>query len=296
MMHRLRLAVVGPGRVGQALACGWADAGVELVGFVGRDNDKSRAAVAAVGHGRALQLSDLAKANVIVLAVGDSDLPAAVQSCVAALPDRGPSVWLHTSGMHDLSVLAPLGGASVRLGALHPVVPFPDPRSARPQLEGRPAVLLGEPRVQRLLRRLVNCLGMLPLSGQAGDRTLYHAACAIAANGLTALRSVVDRVLAGSEVLDREDAQRLADELMSAALDACRRLGARDALSGPIIRGDSNTVAAHRQALEVGGLEVDEVYRGLMTEALRLAGQRGLDEAATDALSRVLAPTKGSDS
>ncbi|MEC7583647.1 MAG: DUF2520 domain-containing protein [Planctomycetota bacterium] len=295
-MHRLRLAVVGPGRVGQGLARGWAEAGVSLLGFVGRDEAACRSAVAGVGHGRPLQLGDLGQANVIVFAVGDSDLPAAVTACAAALSDRGPGLWLHTSGMHDLSVLAPLAGASVRLGALHPVLPFPDPQSARPQFEGRPAVLLGEPQVQRLLRRLVQPLGMRPLSGQAGDRTLYHAACAIAANGLTALRSVVDRVLAESSVLDREGAATLADELMSAALDACRRLGARDALSGPIVRGDSQTVSAHRQALEDGGLGVDGVYRGLMSEALRLAGQRGLDDGAVADLMRVLAAPNDSSS
>jgi len=280
---------VGPGRVGQALGHRWAEAGADLLGFVGRDSGRTAAAVAAVGRGRVLELRDLAAANVIAFAVGDSDLARVVGASVAANPQRRPSLWLHTSGRHGLEVLAPLRGPSVRLGGLHPVSPFPDPRSGRVGLDGRPAVLLGEQRALRLLRRLASWLGMVPLLGQQGDRTLYHAACALAANGLTALRSAVDRVLAAAAALDCGDAERLADGLMSAALESCRRLGARDALSGPIMRGDDKTVAAHRAALLTKGLALDDLYRALMTQALDLAVQRGLDEPATEALRKALA-------
>ncbi|MGE3175250.1 MAG: DUF2520 domain-containing protein [Planctomycetota bacterium] len=301
----IRLAIVGPGRVGQALGRRWAESGVDLLGYVGRDRARTAAAVAFAGRGRALQLADLRTAHVVVLAVGDPDLPELVAAAAAAGCTRRCALWLHTSGRHGLSVLAPLAAVApasgrpadcVRLGALHPVAPFPDAAAGLAGLPDRPAVLLGEPRARRLLGRLCDRLGMRPLwADPRGDRTLYHAACALAANGLTALRAAVDEALAASSVLSPADAARLAQSLMAAALDACARHGAAAALSGPVARGDDATVAAHRTALlgtaaaaDADPAPLDEVYRVLMLQALRLARRRGLDDAADRALRRAL--------
>lgn len=72
----------------------------------------------------------------------------------------------------------PLRNGTVRLGALHPVAPFPDAASGMPKLAGRPALLLGDARARRLLERLAVLLGMQPMHSSGGDRLLYHAACA----------------------------------------------------------------------------------------------------------------------
>ena len=285
----IRLAVVGPGRVGSALGHRFAAAGADLLGFVGRSAASAAAAVAFAQHGRVLALADLATAHVVVFAVGDPDLAAAVAAAAAAVARRRCSLWLHTSGRHGLEVLAPLAGSGVRLGSLHPVAPFPDAATGLRQLAGRPVVLLGDARSRRLLLRLATMLGMQPLWARPGDRTLYHAACALAANGLTALRGAVDTVLANAAVLAPQDADVLADALMAAALQACRERGAAAALSGPVARGDDATVAAHRTALLAhGGQALDDVYRALMVQALELALRRGLSESAATALRRAL--------
>jgi predicted short-subunit dehydrogenase-like oxidoreductase (DUF2520 family) len=289
----VRLAVVGPGRVGTALGRRWAEAGVDLLGFVGRTAASAAAAVAFCGRGRVLALADLARAHAVVLAVPDPLLPEVVRAAAAAAPGRACSLWLHTSGRHDLSVLEPLRAASVRLGALHPVAPFPDVATGLQQMAGRPAVLLGEPRALRLLARLARMLGMQPLESRGGDRALYHAACALAANGLTALCAAVERAFAAAAALAPDDARAVAQALMAAALQATRDRGAAAALSGPVARGDAATVAVHRRALRGVANELDDAYRALMVQALALAEQRGLSAAAAAAVRQALAGGAG---
>jgi predicted short-subunit dehydrogenase-like oxidoreductase (DUF2520 family) len=232
--------------------------------------------------------ADLAAAHVVVFAVPDPVLPDVVRAAAALVPGRRCSLWLHTSGRYDLAVLEPLRAHSVRLGALHPVAPFPDAETGYRQLVGRPMVVLGDARAQRLLTRLAESLGMLALQSSGGDRMSYHAACALAANGLTALCAAVDRLLAASAVLGASDARLLAQSLMGSALVACGDRGPKNALSGPVVRGDAATVRAHRHAVAAIDPSLDAIYRALMAEALLLAQQRGLAPALLDAVRAAL--------
>jgi predicted short-subunit dehydrogenase-like oxidoreductase (DUF2520 family) len=284
----LRIVVIGPGRVGLAFARQFHRAGIEA-GLVGRDPVRTARAVAQAGCGRAATLVELAAAHVVLFAVGDAELPAAIAAAAAAAPVRRCSLWLHTSGRHGLEVFAPVVGAGCRRGALHPVAPFPAVEVAAPVWSGAPAVIEGDPRSQRLLRRLCGWLGLQPLPMAAGaDRGLYHAACALAANGTTALRAVVDRTFAGARGLAAGDAALVADALMAAALQGCRDRGPIAALSGPVRRGDATTVQLHLQRLQAQVAGAVPSYRALMQVALELAVAGGLPPAAAAAVAAAL--------
>jgi predicted short-subunit dehydrogenase-like oxidoreductase (DUF2520 family) len=270
------------------LARGLSQRGVEVLGFLGRSPQNVAAAILFAGAGRALAVTDLRAAHAVVFAVGDGDLAAAVQQCAAA-PPRRCSLWLHTSGRFGLDVLAPLVGTGARLGSLHPVLPFSSAAAGFRALAGAPAVLQGEPRSRRLLSALAVRLGMVPLWAEAGDRTLYHAACVLAASGVTALRALVDQLLQQSSGLPAGGAAVVVDSLMRAALAGAAALGPAAALSGPLARGDAATVAAHLAALAARAPAAVPAYRAVLQAALPLAAQRGLSAEQLAALARVLA-------
>jgi predicted short-subunit dehydrogenase-like oxidoreductase (DUF2520 family) len=277
--------------VGRALARGLARdsaaGAVDLLGFLGRRGAAAEEAVQFAGTGRTLQIGDLASAHAVMFAVGDQDLEAAIASCIAA-PPRSCSLWFHTSGRHGLAPLAAVAAAGARIGAFHPALPFADPADALRRLPNAPAVLQGDAHALPMLRRLAQLLHMRAMVLHGGDPLLYHAACALAANGGTALFALVEQVLARQGGLAPADRRQLTLALMQAAVAACGEQGPAAALSGPVLRGDAATVRGHLQALGQDAADALPAYRALMREALGLAHRRALDPNAYAALQHLL--------
>lgn len=282
----LSFAVVGPGRVGTALACLWVDSGCRCLGFAGGSPASARRAIERCGQGAVLDRAAAVRAHVVLLTPPDSELRAVVRDCAAAAPP-GPRLWLHTSGLFDLDVLAPLRGERVRLGSLHPLCPVPDPTAGVRDLPGKPAVVAGGGK-GRLLELLARRAGLLPVRLEGGiDRAVYHAACALAANGLTALADLVQELLERSGGGDA--GRSLAVALMRAALDSVARAGAAAALSGPVQRGDRHVIERHLRALSSEVPDALPVYRALMERAAQLAGRAGhLAPAQVEAVAALL--------
>ena len=282
----MRIAIVGPGRVGTACAARFQAASADVLGFVGRDPARTEAETRRLGLPGPLQFADLARAHVVVFAGGDDQLQRAVGEA-ASVGGRRCSLWLHTSGRHDLEVLEPATRLGARIGSLHPLAPFsaslPDAR-----IEGAPALLEAGPRSASLLRRLCGMLGLEPILCGSQNRALYHAACALAANGATALFGMARDVMVAAGGLEAQDAQRIVAALMAAAVDGSGRYGAGPALSGPVRRGDAATVAAHLAELAAHAPAALPGYRALMERALALAASEGLSERACASVAAAL--------
>ncbi len=284
----LRVAIVGPGRVGQAVGRRLVQSGVDLLGFVGRRAGGAAAAAAFAGAGRALAGPDLAAAHVLIFCVGDGDLGAAIAGAATG-GSRRCQLWLHTSGRFGLEVFDAARAAGVRAASLHPVLPIASASQGAEQLAGALAVAAAEPRARRLVQRLGERLGLQLLWRHGGDAVLYHAACALAANGATALHAVAERVLAAAGGLDGTARALIVDRLMQASLANCRAVGAAAALSGPVRRGDAGTVEAHLEALAASAPDALHLYRAAMGAAVPLAQAAGLDESAAAAVRAALA-------
>lgn len=286
----LRIVIFGPGRVGTAFARRLRSHGVDVLGFVGRDAGRAAAAVAAAGTGAVLRPQDHARAHVVVFAVGDDELPAAIAAAARAAPVRPCSLWVHTSGRHGLEVFDGLSG--IRRGLLHPVAPFAaDAARSAEAMVGAPGVYAGDPAALRLLQGLCRRLDLVPIAGAPGDRALYHAACALAANGLTALCAAAAEAFARSQVVTAADAPRLLLALMRAALQGCAEQGPAHALSGPVRRGDAATVALHLRALRAHTPQLVPLYTATAAVALQLARSAGLAEDRARAVAAVLGGT-----
>lgn len=281
----LRIAIVGPGRVGTAFAQQFAAGRAAFLGFVGRDPAHVQRALQQVGAGAALTSAELGRAHVVVFAVGDSELAAAVRTQAAAAPPRPCSLWLHTSGRFGLEVFDGVPGC--RRGALHPVAPFVDPVASASACRGAVALVESGPGSRRLLHVLCDLLALQAIDWPGGDRTLYHAACALAANGTTALWAQAESVFVAAG-LSPAAARSLCASLVPAAAALCRALGPVEALSGPVRRGDAATVTAHRQRLACALPSAQPSYQALMLAALQLASAAGLPEDRAAAVRAAL--------
>ena len=228
--------VIGAGRAGGALARALADAGWSVDGPLGRDADLTTAATGA---------------RLLVLAVPD-----AVVAEVAAAVAPGEAVVAHLAGSLGLGVLA----GHRRVASLHPLVALPDAERGAQRLPGAWFATAGDP----IATEVVGVLGGRSVDVADDDRVVYHAAAAMAANHLVALLGQVERVAAGIGV---PLAAYL--DLARGSLDDVAAAGPAAALTGPVSRGDWDTVSRHLAALPQ---DERPAYALLADAARRLAG------------------------
>ncbi len=300
MLVPVSFAVIGPGRVGTALARRWHEAGLRCVGFFGRDPARVRAAVEFAGAGEAIEdPAGLQGADAVAVTVSDGALAEVVASLAARHAVGARALWLHTSGVHGLAPLAPVVARGGRPGALHPACPFPDAASGYAALPGRSALVEGTTDARALLEKLARAAGLHPIYTEHVDRGLYHAACALSANGTTALLGLCAALLEHAAGLPADSASALAGDLGGAAARLTAERGAVAALTGPVRRGDAEVIARHRQALhdvaraDPTCADAEDLYRALMALALGFARRAGLSARAAARIVRTLAEDRG---
>jgi predicted short-subunit dehydrogenase-like oxidoreductase (DUF2520 family) len=231
-----RIAIVGGGRAGTALAAAFRAAGVAVTGPLGRG-------AAAPG------------AATVLLCVPDAEI-----SSAAAAVEIGPPVG-HCSGATGLDVLAPHAAFS-----LHPLMTFAG-AGAPSRLAGAGAAIAGAtPQTLALARALAVTLGLHPIEIAAEDRVAYHAAASIASNFLVTLEAAAERLAATAGV-----ERRLLLPLVRATVENWGQLGPGRALTGPVARGDEQTIERQRSAVAERAPELVDLFDSLAATTRVLA-------------------------
>jgi len=243
---RLRVGVVGAGRVGSALAAALALAGHTVVAASG---------VSAASRRRAADLlpgvplldppAVLDRADLALLAVPDDALPRLVEGLAGAGVVRAGQLLAHPSGRYGTAVLDPALRRGALPLALHPVMTFTGTPVDVARLAGCTFGVTAPEPLRLVAEALVVEMGGEPAWVPEEQRVLYHAGLAGAANHLVTLVAQALDVLRAAGI---DDPARALGPLLSAALDNALRSGDA-ALTGPVVRGDADTVTAHLQAL-----------------------------------------------
>ncbi|MGI8679239.1 MAG: Rossmann-like and DUF2520 domain-containing protein [Jatrophihabitans sp.] len=243
---RLRVGVVGVGRVGSALGAALARAGHEIVAVSGV-SAASRDRAARMLPGAAVLPPDetVAIADLVLLAVPDDVLRPLVSGLADAGAWRDGQLAAHTSGAHGIGILDPAAARGVLALALHPVMTFAGRPEDLDRLDGAAFGVTALDDLRVVAESLVLEMGGEPVWVPEPARPLYHASLTIASNHLVTL--VNDAMSLLSDVGVTEPA-RLVAPLLSASLDNVLRLGDA-ALTGPVSRGDGDTVRAHVRTL-----------------------------------------------
>lgn len=284
----MRIAIVGAGRVGTAVAVLLARAGHEIVAAAGRTQTAVGVATWLPGVPFLSAIEAAALGEVVVLSVPDDAL-IPVASELAAAGSVAAGTWVvHVSGAAGLGVLDPLHRAGARRLALHPLQTFPDVEAAIAALPGcHLAVTADDEDGLELGRRLAADLGATPFRLADGRRPLYHAAAVFASNYLVATSAVAERLFAEAGVPEPLDAMR---PLQETTLANVVRLGPGAALTGPAVRGDASTVERNLGALATSAPETVAAYVAMCRIALDLADETGrLDASGRRAVEEVLA-------
>jgi predicted short-subunit dehydrogenase-like oxidoreductase (DUF2520 family) len=266
---RLGVGVIGAGRVGSVLAAALGRAGHRVVAV----SAVSDAAVRRIRRnlpGVPVLPPDqvLAGADLVLLTVPDDVLPGLVAGLASAGAPMQGRLVAHASGRHGLAVLEPAVRQAALPLALHPVMTFTGRPDDIDKLAGICFGVTAPEPLRQVAEALVVEMGGEPVFIAEELRGLYHAALASSANHLVTLVVQAADLLRQAGVANPG---RLLGPLLFAALDNALRLGDA-ALTGPVARGDADTVASHIQALRAASPEAVAAYVALA----RLTADRAL--------------------
>ena len=277
-----RVFIIGPGHVGRGLFRAFRASEVKVVGLHGKRPSGVASSSGALPE-------EMSGANVVIACVRDPQLEETLGEVMAAaksgLVERG-TVILHTSAIAEPDGLRALSDAGFPGGTFHPLVPFSDPEMSAELLRKGWIGIDGENAAKSASRRLAGHLGARTLDIPPGKKPAYHAAAVIASNFPAVLASVAGHLLHDIGIPDAS-AYQAVESLMSGALANMKQALPDDALTGPIMRGEAETVGKHVRALQGRGA-ASEVYRALSAAAVEIAQKRGVDAKKLLAVSGVL--------
>jgi len=285
------LHVIGAGRAGVGVARLLAKASLPIGFVVARAPAAAYLAAKRIGAGTPSidPAETLTDGSITLLAVPDRAI-ATVAATLAAGPPRKEAVALHVSGALPGSVLEPLRRRGVAIGSMHPLASFADRDRPPESLEGITFDLDGDPAARAAARDLVRTLRARAIELEEGGKPLFHAAASLASNALVALFDVAQQIAEKGGAPAMGGRIALA-ELARTTLENVAHLGAPHALTGPIERGESETIAAHLAALKAKAPELLAGYRTFARATVASAVRKGsLDEAQAQALTRLLDP------
>jgi predicted short-subunit dehydrogenase-like oxidoreductase (DUF2520 family) len=269
------ITIVGPGALGTALAHGVHRAGYPIAEIVyrTRESDKRARRLAKAVGANALQFSDAdfdssaapARLNgrgpfphVVWICVGDSAIARTAEALATTGEWKGKVVF-HSSGALTSSELLPLKRKGATVASVHPLMTFVP--GARGSMKAVPFALEGDDAGIRIARQIVKELGGESFVVEKKDKPLYHALGAFVSPLIVAMMAAAEKI--GRELrIKPAQTRRLVAPILQQTVSNYLKQGPAAAFSGPIIRGDEETVRKNLAALKrVRGAE--EIYRAL---------------------------------
>ena len=266
--RRPTITLIGPGNLARVLGLALHDAGYTIDEIISRDTPDSRKRARALARLVGAQAATYADAqlasNIIWLCVSD-DAIAPTASALARRADWKGKIALHSSGARSSRELEPLGRRGAAVGSLHPMQTFV--RASRATLAGVSFAVEGDPLTVRAGRRIARDLGGSVFTIRSEAKVLYHAIGSFCSPMIVSTLATAERI-ARAAAIPPAAARRIMHPILRQTIANYLAEGPAAAFSGPINRGDINTIRKHLEALhEVPGAR--DIYLALARSALR---------------------------
>ncbi|MCQ9368177.1 DUF2520 domain-containing protein [Brevibacterium sp. 50QC2O2] len=281
---RLGVGIVGAGRVGVVMGAALRGAGHAVIGVSAGSQASRDRADAMLPEVPQLDVETIVeRAELVLFTVPDDELPGLVAGLAKLGRFKPGQIVMHCAGRYGTEVLEPARAGGAIVLALHPSLTFTGTSMDLPRLRQATIAVTGAKTVLPIGQALVVEIGAEPIVVAQADRALYHAAITHAANHTSVVIAQALDILGQVGV---EDPARVLHSLVDAAVSNTLQTGPR-ALTGPVSRGDVDTVAAHLQALDElavtqGSTTIASTYRALARATVARALSNGTigDETA----------------
>jgi predicted short-subunit dehydrogenase-like oxidoreductase (DUF2520 family) len=237
-----------------------------------------------VGDGR-LPPPWIGEVDTVILTVRDDAITPLAASLGNARAINERHVVLHLSGAQGQEALGPLVSSRASLGSFHPLQTIVEPELTPARLKGAWAAVEGMPRAVETGEWIAQSLGMRPFTIATKAKPIYHAGAVFASNYLVVVEAIAQRLLRHAGLSDA-DAWAALRPLVEGTFENLSRYEPREALTGPVVRGDTATIIRHIESLAVDDAKL---YRALGRAALELAQKQGMDETTAEKVADALA-------
>ena len=263
-----QVAIVGAGSLATSLAPSLRKSGYTITEIIGRDSPRSRLSArklaAKVGARSVTAQSATLDATLLWFCVPDREIRSAAASLSAHARGKVRFAF-HSSGALASRELDPLRKTGIAVASVHPLMTFVP--GSHPSVVGVPFAVEGDGAATRLARRMVRDLGGESFTLRTARKAAYHAWATLTSPLFLAFLVTLEDV-ARAAGLTREDSRRKSLPIIRQTLENYSRLGPRHSFSGPIIRGDVETIAKHLAVLRKHP-DARAVYLALARSALR---------------------------
>ena len=278
-LSSLTLSCIGAGRLGKTL-CHLFAQHLHIGHIINCSEDSARLAVKFIGAGQARRVP-VDSADIWLIATPDNEIKAASAVLRTASVLRESDTVFHCSGALNA---AELDISDCHTASVHPIHSFADPQQSISQFAGTPCGMEGNRSALDRLQPLFERVAAKPFVIDSQQKALYHAATVMTCNYLVSLLELGQKMLTAAGVSPQQGANPL-EPLIRQTLDNYFNTDATSALTGPISRGDTATVASHIQALQQQPNNWQQVYRALGNTTRAIAAKQG--QASAENLSAI---------
>lgn len=284
------IAIVGSGRVGQALGRALVSKGALVVAVASRSAAHADSAAAFIGGGvRAVGVAEVAGlASRVIIAVTDRYIVDVAE--MLAADDLRDAIVVHTSGAMGTASLQPLRDRGAACGVMHPLQTIGDAALAPAIFANVPFAVLGDARAVEWATSLAALLGAWVLHPREQHLASYHAAAVIAGNSMFAIVDAAARLMVDAGV---------PDDLAGAALGPLARTslehalaGGAEMLTGPVARADLGTLRRHLEATRHTPPHLRALYTATSLYLAEMARGESLSDDDVAALNALFATSK----
>ncbi|MFH1077158.1 MAG: DUF2520 domain-containing protein [Pseudomonadota bacterium] len=270
------IAIVGSGKVGTTLGYLLSRSGYSIAGFASRTIESAERAAKLIGSGsysnHPAEITCLADA--VFITTPDRVIEQVCAEIVLEKGFKSNSVVFHCSGAFPSEALASARKCGAHVGSLHPLQSFASADKAVKMLAGGICVFEGDTVARHCAEMIAKDIGVRLVYIRPDEKPLYHAAAVVASNYLVTLIGLaVD--LAASAGFSKEESLRGIMSLAQGVLDNVSDLGVSDALTGPITRGDIDTISSHIRAIKLRVPHLLSLYSTLGQGTIQIAKAQG---------------------
>lgn len=261
------IGLVGSGNLAQALGPALRAAGYKILAVYFRNRVASRRRAAALAKklgAKPISISNLEPVSAITWLCHTDDALPQTARVLAGKPDWKGKIVFHSSGALSSDVLAPLRRAGAHVASVHPMMTFVPGSQAR--FNKIAFGVEGDEQAVAVARKIARQFGAEVVTIRKGSKVLYHALGAFSSPLLVATLATAERVALAAG-LSRQQARKMIGPLVEQTIKNYLKKGPAAAFSGPIQRGDLDTIRRHLRALQK--VSVSDVYRALVKSALR---------------------------